>query len=622
MSLSKFLSRYFAVPILSLGLVACGGGGGGGEDPDAGGPVVVDPEVAPSLLFTTPANNASDVEIVAPIEFVFDKLIDPTTVTSADITATTSVGTLPTLAVGADGARIRVTPMSPLPRNALITIQLDATFTDTDGNAPESGAVLRFDTEEAIVGTAQAHEFLSADARLGALSLGANGSGMSMFRVPNGQLWYRRIEFGVPVGSPLRLVSQDASGIEERNLDVASNGDVQAAWRSYENSRNVLRLARWDAVSETWGTFLNLTPGALSQLREVSAEVDNFGGMVAWTEESTSDNTRQAIRVGFPEADGFMDEPITLRLADARRHGLKFERSGTQSVLAWMEGDAFGGLRVAYTSHDRVAGFGSITQGTAQGQVGRIFGVAVSSDGHRFVLLGTRDSSDPDRHSLALAVARPGEAFGAPQPLFAGTSDVSVARIVANDDGVAGVMFAREDGDRGIWLRRWIPATGFEAAVELTAVGQTPRGIESEAIDIKVDDIGNIVALASHASEFGRLEQVISAALLPRIGAPRLGIVLDRAEESPTGPRVRILVHPNTSSQMVWTHRAEGLSNYDVRTRRLATNGVAGPIEYYETDSELVVSELRGGFAPSGRGLLIWSLLDTTDDVRQILFDQ
>lgn len=623
MSLPKSLMRLAGATFLSIGLAACGGGGGNndaGGGAGGGGPVVEDPTLPPVLTATVPAQNADQVDPLTAIEFVFNKNIDNNTVDENDIVLTASTGDVDVRFVGAADNRIRVLLDAPLPRGAAITVDLGDQFADTDGNAPESAFTLRFDTEDIVLQTSVPHENTNEKARLGTMKLGSNGDGMSVFRVGNGQLYYHRIVDGHPTGGATPFVTTTGNYVSPSSLSIATNGDAQVLYSTYTNNRWLLHVQRWDAVSETWASPLNFTPNALSQLREYTGDVDNLGGIVAWTEESINDSSKQAVAVAFPDASGFTADPTYLRLADAQRYSLNFDRSGTQSVLAWIEPDGNNGRRVAMVSHDRAAGFSSIQTRGTPGLFSSIRGVGASTSGYRYVLEAIRDANDDEL--LRLHVAGPGQVFGQPVLLYASARDLRGAKLVVNDAGVASVLFVTGGNEPGVWFRRYVPATGIEAPIDVTGKGRIAVSSSNRTIDLDMDETGNAIALASYNPE-GNNEQEIAAAILPRVGTPRVGIVLDTARDRPTTPTVVIMRHPNTSVQLFWTHRVTGPLDYDIRTRRMGTNGVAGPLSYLSTDAEVVVSEPMGAFAPSGRGVFLWSELDVPqDNIRQLTFDQ
>ena len=535
MNFPKPRMRLLAAFVLSLGLAACGGGGGNDSvaDPVNGDPIA-DPAIPPSVISTVPVDGAIGVDPLTQIRFVMDQPIDDDSFASDSVLLTSPDVAAPLAAprVFVDGATIIVTPTNPLPRGARIDVRLVEGILDTDGDALLADFAFSFDAEDFTEVQAQAHEQETEKARANALKLGANGNGMSVFRVDGSDLFYHRIVDGRPTGTALPIIRGGASAVRQENLDIASNGDAQISWLSRENSRNVLRVKRWDSVSQTWANSLNLTPSVLSEVNEFRSEIDNFGGMVAWTLQSTSDNTKQAVFVGFPEAGGDMDEPRGLRLADARRRQLRLSRSGTTSVIAWSEADAFGGYRVAMVSHDRVTGFSQVQNPTAQGRNASIIDAEASSNGYRFVLYSTEDQADADKSTLQLSVAKPGESFGLPLSLFVGSSKLRGAKLVVNDLGVAAVLYGREDGQPGTWFRRYIPGGGFEDAIEITAAEEAPTGTGADQLDVDIDDVGNAYALVSHRGP-RTFRQQVTAAVISRLAAPRLGILVDTAAQAP-----------------------------------------------------------------------------------------
>jgi len=615
-------TRLLAAFVLSLGLTACGGGGGNNAG-DAGnaGPGN-DPTQPPTVVSTLPVDGAVGVDPLASIQFVMNEDIDPASISAASVIIDSPDADVAAPRRSVNGNVITFVLATPLPRGARVTARLLAGALDSEGDALENDFVFSFDVEEAREIASQPHEGTSLATRVGALKLGSNGNGMSIMRTNTGTLLYRRILDGRPSGNSLTVVTSNASNVSQDNLDIASNGDAQISWLSYENSRRILRVKRWDAVSQTWAQSLTLTPSPLSEVNEFRSEINNAGGMIAWTEQSVSDNSKQALFVAFPEANGDLDEPYGLRLATTRRIGLRLNRSGTESVIAWSEADATSGYRVAVVSHHQVTGFGSIQTLTAQDRISKVIDAKASVSGYRFVLYKTRDADDVTKDALFLAVAKPTESFGQPTRLFTGTGGLSTAKLVVNDAGIASVVYALTDSQPGVWFRRYIPTTGLEAAIEITGVAKAPGGSASKAVDVSIDSVGNAVVLASHPG-VGSYEQVIVAGVISRLAAPVVGIRLDVARRAPSSRSVQIARHPNTSTQLFWAHKdAVNLLDYDLRSRRMAPNGVFGPIDYFSADADVVVSGTLSAFAPSGNGLVLFTeLFSPIYEVRHALLN-
>ncbi|MCP5070611.1 MAG: Ig-like domain-containing protein [bacterium] len=615
-------TRLLAAFALSLGLAACGGGGGNDPAENGNAGPGNDPTQPPTVVSTLPVDGAAGIDPLASIQFVMNEDIDPASINAASVIIDSPDADVAAPRGRVNGNVITFVLEAPLPRGARITARLLAGALDSQGDALENDFAFRFDVEQVREIASQGHETSTLATRVGALRLGSNGNGMSIMRTDAGALLYHRILDGRPSGTALPIVISNATNVNQDNLDIASNGDAQISWLSYENSRRILRVKRWDAVSQTWAQSLTLTPSPLSEVNEFSSEINDAGGMIAWTEQSVSDTSKQAVFVGFPEANGDMDEPYGLRLATARRFGLRFDRSGTESVIAWGEADTSSGYRVAVVSHHQVTGFGSIQTLTAQGQISTVVDAKASSSGYRFLLYKTRDAADANKDALFLAVAKPTESFGLPTRLFAGTGDLSAAKLVVNDAGIASVVYALTDGQPGVWFRRYIPTTGFETAIEITGVAEAPGGSASRGVDVSIDSVGNAVVLASHPGG-GSYRQVIVAGVISRVSAPIVGIRLDVAMRAPASRDVQIVRHPNTSTQLFWAHKdAVDPLDYDLRSRRMAPNGVFGPIDYYSADADVVVSGTRAAFAPSGNGLVVFTeLFSPIYEVRHALLD-
>lgn len=90
---------------------------------------------APAVSMIAPTNNAANIGVNAAIRVTFSKPVEPLTVDGSSITVVSNSATIP-MSVSFDGTytTVTLTPQSPLPGSAQITVSVNANVTDQSGN--------------------------------------------------------------------------------------------------------------------------------------------------------------------------------------------------------------------------------------------------------------------------------------------------------------------------------------------------------------------------------------------------------------------------------------------------------------------------------------------------------
>ena len=95
----------------------------------------------PTVVSVSPANGASAVSVSSPIVLTFNEAVDATTVN--DVTVPVAVNGISGVLAGSyalngAGTVVTFTPLSPLPGNAIVTVQVSSSVLDLSGNAANS----------------------------------------------------------------------------------------------------------------------------------------------------------------------------------------------------------------------------------------------------------------------------------------------------------------------------------------------------------------------------------------------------------------------------------------------------------------------------------------------------
>lgn len=137
--MKTLLKALFAATVLGTLVAGCGGGGGGGSS--AGD------TVAPTVLFTAPAHNASAIGTNSSLTVTFSEAIDPATVTNATIVLTTGgvPVNLTSLSYDATNRIVTMTPAA-LTGGQIYTAQVTTNVRDLAGNRVATPYIWSFTT--------------------------------------------------------------------------------------------------------------------------------------------------------------------------------------------------------------------------------------------------------------------------------------------------------------------------------------------------------------------------------------------------------------------------------------------------------------------------------------------
>jgi len=126
--MKALLKALCAATVLGALVAGCGGGGGGSSTADT---------VAPTVLFTTPAHNASAIGTNSSLTITFSEAIDPATVTNTTIVLTDRTGGVPvnltSLSYDATNRIVTLTPAS-LTGGHIYDAQVTTNVRDLAGN--------------------------------------------------------------------------------------------------------------------------------------------------------------------------------------------------------------------------------------------------------------------------------------------------------------------------------------------------------------------------------------------------------------------------------------------------------------------------------------------------------
>lgn len=174
--MKALLKAVFAATVLGALAAGCGGGGGGTSAGDT---------VAPTVLFTTPAHNASAIGTNSSLTITFSEAIDPSTVTNATIVLADRTGGFPVNLTGLSyDATNRIATLTPaaLTGGHVYDAQVTTNVRDLAGNRLASPYTWSFTTAAGPDVTAPT--VTSTSPLHGATGVGTNASIAMTFSEP------------------------------------------------------------------------------------------------------------------------------------------------------------------------------------------------------------------------------------------------------------------------------------------------------------------------------------------------------------------------------------------------------------------------------------------------------
>ncbi len=169
--------------IMLCGVLVAGCGGGGGSDGSSDTPTVSDP--APSVVYTTPVNNATDVGTASKITVTFSEAMDTETIKTdsfklENITGTPTDVTLSSVGYDTANKIATITPSS-LGANQKYRVTVNASVQDKAGKTMQSAYTWMFNTGSTVGVSPQLASKAPFD---GATNVGTNTAVVMSFTKP------------------------------------------------------------------------------------------------------------------------------------------------------------------------------------------------------------------------------------------------------------------------------------------------------------------------------------------------------------------------------------------------------------------------------------------------------
>ncbi len=595
-------SRLVAALTLTLFFAGCGGGGGGGGD--GGDPVVVNPFEKPAIVSTSPAQDEQDVAIDRIIEIVFDAPIDGSQNLDDYFTITVDGSSFAAVAALGPNETVRLESPATFPRDADVDVRIMPGLRDTNGNARETEHAFQFRTEpETVIGSIP-HEDVNDPVELMAMKMDNNGDGMSILRQSGGspRILYREMRAGRSFGPVKVAFSGISPFISEENVHLASNGDVQLTYERSLSGRPNLFAVRYDRSTDTWLPELNLTPNGSSVVAEFASAFTQSTGIIAWTEQSITDNDRQAVSIGFPNADGTMGAPFIARLADTKRTSLRVHKQDELSLIAWSEATASGTIATVI-EHRESTGFSSIMPLSHPVRHSSVRQVIASQNGNRYVLFEQQDPSNTAQGQLYVTHGAPGSLYTAPAPLHGVYARVHSARMVVTPSGTMTVVYGIDGAESGTWMRRFVPGQAPTAPLEISGADAP---VQQSDLALTIDTQNNAYALWTRNSAL--YQQLVRASIFPAVGNPMVNIPVDTNVRKPARSGLRLTPLSTGEMLLTWIYRVDAAAiNDDVRARTLSPSGQLGTVETYGIEREVLITRTAVGVAQTGTGTLLYA---------------
>nr|MDJ0976898.1 hypothetical protein [Planctomycetota bacterium] len=218
---------------------------------------------------------------------------------------------------------------------------------------------------------------------------------------------------------------------------------------------------------------------------------------------------------------------------------------------------------------------------------------------------------DEDEGRWYLAVAQPGQGFGAPLPLHEDYNGIGAGKLALSESGLLTILYSVSGTESGTWARQYVPGQGLTPAADISGISRPVAGsLSYDALNVETNERGDAVAVAAISVPGGG--QTIRGALLP-FGRPwTLGVELATEPDRPTGREVRIVIEPSTGAFIQWIAQVATSPDpihYVLRTRRLRSDGTLGNVGTYGGARQDVIANTHLAMTPEGKGLLVFDKL-------------
>lgn len=148
--LVKLWGACTAIMLFGVLVAGCGGGGGGsGSDGSSDSPTVSDP--APTVVYTTPVNNATDVGTASKITVTFSEAMNATTVVADNAFQINGTNvSAANIAYNSTSRIATITPPAALGAGQAYTVRVNAVVQDTSGKTMQSAYSWAFRTGSTV----------------------------------------------------------------------------------------------------------------------------------------------------------------------------------------------------------------------------------------------------------------------------------------------------------------------------------------------------------------------------------------------------------------------------------------------------------------------------------------
>jgi len=495
----------------------------------------------PTVVSTTPAPNASEVDLVAPIRFTFSEPVQASTVTSSSLAVSLNgapvVGT-----VACDSASsCAFTPAGPLPYREQVQVRLSTAVTDLAGRALASPYTLSFTTR----GRAWSPEPLTVHtARPGLtpdVAMDDQGRAVAVWSQSAGSAFRPFASSYTPyVGwsAPVELDTLRAGNAEQPAVAMNAAGRAVAVWVLRNGAQADLYAAEY-APGEGWSAP-RVVESRSEPVSTPRVAVDDAGNALAvWRQ---SDGTAEsAWTARLPVGVGW-SAPLLLETDTGAVTAPTLAAVPTgEALAAWTQPDAGGTARVRASRFAPGMGW-TVAEQLPEAATQAPVAAALSLDGSAVVVFRGPLGAPPAVSAFA-ARSGPGTGWSAAVELGAALSSTEEPSVAMDPWGRALVAWTGPGSSsaQAVQVRRYSPGGGWvRLALETNTSGQPV---------VAADGQGNFQLLwVENASGIDRVMQARLAEGSIALGTPR---ALE-PQHSGTSKRPRAVANTAGSTAAVW----------------------------------------------------------------------
>jgi hypothetical protein len=497
---------------------------------------------APRVVDTTPAPNAADVDILAPISLGFSESVDPSTVTAESLSVTIN-GVPVAGAVACDGSRVcTFTPAGPLPYLEPVDVALAATVKDRAGRALRAPHALSFTTRGRQWSARPALVQASRPGLSPDVAVDGQGRVLAVWVQGVGDVFRPYAASYTPYvgwGAPQQLDTINEGDAEQPAVAMNAAGRAVAVWVLRKGSQADLYAAEY-APGGGWSTPQKVE----SRTEPVSAPrvaVDGAGnGLAVWKQ---SDGTAESLWAARLVVGVGWSAPLLLETgaSHASVPALAAMRGG-EALVAWTQPDTEGAVQVWASRFTPDTGW-TAPEVAAGTKTEAPVAAALSLDGSATILFRRPVGPDAVISTFAARYA-PGSGWSETStslgPALARTEELSVAMDrwgralaawVGPRGGISQTLYVQRFTLEGGWTR-----------MDIT------RGSSGQPM-VAADGQGNFHVLwVENLSGTDRVMQVRSPEGSIGLGAPQ---VLE-PEHSGTSKRPRVATNTVGAAAVVW----------------------------------------------------------------------